>query len=46
MKERYENAEMDITMFDVEDVINTSNAMWEPSSSNPNCTMENDNTFL
>ena len=46
MKERYENAEMDITMFDVEDVINTSDAMWVPSISTTYCKYENDNSFL
>lgn len=43
MKERYENAEMEVVKFGVEDVINTSNGMWEPTESshyNPNCENE------
>jgi len=43
MKERYENVEMDILELEAVEVINTSNAMWEPTESshyNPNCENE------
>ena len=40
MKELYENAEMDVVEFAVEDVINTSDTMTYPSHFNPNCENE------
>ena len=41
MKERYENAEMDVVEFAVEDVINTSDLNPTTSSHyNPNCENE------
>ena len=39
MKERYENAEMDVVEFAVEDVISTSDSLTS-SSYNPNCENE------
>ena len=40
MKERYENAEMDVVEFAVEDVISTSDTMTYPSHFNSNCENE------
>ena len=48
MKERYENAEMDVVKFTVEDVINTSDSLTTSSHFNPNCENEGPagDTFL